>query len=101
MAVCASVLGLDHDDDLIVAGDGGGFSDEPGRRWVVLDLAAGALRAWADGPLRSGDWAELVTHGAAGDDTLVETWVQRATERAEGLADLARDAAETRHLVTA
>lgn len=100
MAVCASVLGLDH-DDLIVAGDGGGFSDEPGRRWVVSDLAAGALRAWADGPLRSGDWAELVAHGAAGDDTLVETWVQRATERAEGLADLARDAAETRHLVTA
>lgn len=102
MAVCADVVGLDHDDDLIVATDGDGFSDEVGRTWAVSELAAGALRAWADGPLRSDGWAELVAYGAVGGHAdLVDAYVARATDRAEQLAGTARRAADSRLLEVA
>lgn len=94
-AICAEVVGLDHDDDLIRAVDGGGFDVPSQRTWVISDLARSTLAAWADGPLRTDGWMDLVAFELAGtdDDAALDVVLDELEAATDGIAQLARSAA--------
>lgn len=98
-AICADTIGLDHGDDLIRAADGGGFEDPTGRNWVVSDLARHTLAAWADGPLRSDGWIDLVAFELAAEhcdeatDAAIDAAIGELESATDGVAQLARNAA--------
>lgn len=96
-AICAEVVGLDHDDDLIRAADGGGFETPSQRTWVISDLARSTLAAWADGPLRTDGWIDLVVFELAGhgDDATIDATIDELEAATDSIAQLARTAAAT------
>ena len=94
-AICAEIVGLDHDDDLIRAVDGGGYDTPSQRTWVVSDLARSTLASWADGPLRTDGWMDLVAFELAGydNDDALDAVIAELEASTDGLAQLARHAA--------
>jgi hypothetical protein len=95
-AICADLIGLDHDDDLIHADDGGGYDNPSGRTWVVSEVARRTLASWADGPLRTSGWMDLVAFDLADsvdDDDKIDAAFDELAASVDGIAQLARNIA--------
>ena len=99
--VCADVLGLDHEDDLLTLCE---EASEPEsarsaspttttqlQHWHVSTLARSTLLAWADGPLHGGGWIELAAGTlSGGDDLLFESFERELVELEPQITRLAR-----------
>jgi hypothetical protein len=100
-AVCADVLGLDHEDDLLTrcqestkpesVRSSGPTTTTQLQHWHVSTLARSTLLAWADGPLHSGGWIELAAGTLSdGDGLQFESFERELVELEPHVTRLAR-----------